>query len=337
MTYGTVSQCRSICDADATCLGFEYRNANGCSCYLRKVAVAIDSTGFIDVNAGGVSCTTQTSNVAEGFIVGAGGSACGTDCPLTYEYWHKAGGSWSAACTTPSPTGYPTFAACSGADGAITNGAASPCTSSLASGSTCTPTCNSGSYRSSYTLSGNRQCVAGVLTDTAVCGPSSCSVLEPTGGQLGTCSSTIVSGGTCQPMCNSGFSIVGTTSSCLLGTLTAASCIGLTSSSPPNTPGSGRSSLTISGAGFGLTGFNGYIGFSDGTPSVRLEATSYCFTSSWTSNTGLKCLPEALLSQQTQLVAATVAATVGTAVSRLFSYDGRHSGLAVLRCPSSFS
>jgi hypothetical protein len=32
-----------------------------------------------------------------------------------------------------------------------------------------------------------------------------------------------------------------------------------------------------------------------------------------------------LLSQQTELVAATVAATVGTAMSRLFSYDGTAS------------
>ena len=38
------------------------------------------------------------------------------------------------------------------------------CTSSLASGSTCTPTCNTG-----YTLSGSRSCSSGTLTDTVAC------------------------------------------------------------------------------------------------------------------------------------------------------------------------
>ena len=55
------------------------------------------------------------------------------------------------------------------ASGVITNGAASPCTSSLAGGASCTPTCNSG-----YTLSGTRSCSAGTLTDTAACTANAC-------------------------------------------------------------------------------------------------------------------------------------------------------------------
>jgi alpha-tubulin suppressor-like RCC1 family protein len=55
------------------------------------------------------------------------------------------------------------------ASGVITNGAASPCTSSLAVGASCTPTCNSG-----YTLSGTRSCSAGTLTDTAACTANAC-------------------------------------------------------------------------------------------------------------------------------------------------------------------
>ena len=50
------------------------------------------------------------------------------------------------------------------ASGAITNGALNDCTSSLASGSSCTPTCDSG-----YTLSGSRSCSSGTLTDTVAC------------------------------------------------------------------------------------------------------------------------------------------------------------------------
>jgi hypothetical protein len=53
---------------------------------------------------------------------------------------------------------------CSGdscdASNAITNGALNDCTSTLASGATCTPTCNTG-----YTLSGTRSCTAGALAD----------------------------------------------------------------------------------------------------------------------------------------------------------------------------
>lgn len=51
------------------------------------------------------------------------------------------------------------------ASGAITNGSpGSACTAALASGSSCTPTCDAG-----HTLSGTRSCNAGTLTDTATC------------------------------------------------------------------------------------------------------------------------------------------------------------------------
>ena len=62
--------------------------------------------------------------------------------------------------------GIGTSASCD-ASGAISNGApGSACSSTLADGATCSPTCNSG-----YTLSGQRSCSAGTLTDTAVCNP----------------------------------------------------------------------------------------------------------------------------------------------------------------------
>jgi len=45
----------------------------------------------------------------------------------------------------------------------------------------------------------------------------------PTNGQVGTCTDTLASGVTCQPVCNAGFTVSGT-SSCSSGTLTAATC-----------------------------------------------------------------------------------------------------------------
>ena len=55
------------------------------------------------------------------------------------------------------------------ASSVITNGALNDCTTTLAHGATCTPTCNDG-----YTRSGTRSCAAGTLTDTVVCNPNLC-------------------------------------------------------------------------------------------------------------------------------------------------------------------
>ena len=45
----------------------------------------------------------------------------------------------------------------------------------------------------------------------------------PTNGNVGDCTSSLASGSTCQPTCTSGYTVSGT-SSCSLGTLTAATC-----------------------------------------------------------------------------------------------------------------
>ena len=45
----------------------------------------------------------------------------------------------------------------------------------------------------------------------------------PTNGGVGSCTSSLASGSTCQPTCNSGYTVSGT-SSCSAGTLTAATC-----------------------------------------------------------------------------------------------------------------
>ena len=104
------------------------------------------------------------------------------------------------------------------ASGAPANGGAGDCTNALVSGSTCQPTCDSG-----YTVSGTSACSLGSLT-AATCGPSPCDAsAAPTNSSVGDCTSSLASGFTCQPTCNAGYTVSGT-SSCSLGTLTAATC-----------------------------------------------------------------------------------------------------------------
>ena len=47
--------------------------------------------------------------------------------------------------------------------------------------------------------------------------------VAPTNGAVGTCTNSLASGSTCQPTCDSGYTVSGT-SSCTAGTLTAATC-----------------------------------------------------------------------------------------------------------------
>ena len=57
----------------------------------------------------------------------------------------------------------------------------------------------------------------------------------PTNGAVGNCTSSLASGSTCQPTCNSGYTVSGT-SSCSFGTLTAATCAPPPSSTTPHPP-----------------------------------------------------------------------------------------------------
>lgn len=92
------------------------------------------------------------------------------------------------------------------------NGAMGSCKDTLASGSKCQPTCNSG-----YKPSGETSCTKGTLTP-AICVPKKSCILElPTNtkgaiwGSLGTCGSTITDGTTCQPTCSTGYHSTGVT------------------------------------------------------------------------------------------------------------------------------
>ena len=87
------------------------------------------------------------------------------------------------------------------ASAAPANGAVGDCRviagSTLASGSTCQPTCNAG-----YTVSGTSSCTLGTLT-AATCSASPCDTsAAPANGAVGDCTSTLASGSTCQPTCD---------------------------------------------------------------------------------------------------------------------------------------
>jgi len=98
------------------------------------------------------------------------------------------------------------------------NGAIGSCSDTLASGSTCQPTCDSG-----YTISGSSSCTTGSLT-AATCEADPCDAsAAPVNGAVGNCTDTLASGSKCQPTCDSGYTVSGS-SSCTSGVLTAATC-----------------------------------------------------------------------------------------------------------------
>ena len=105
------------------------------------------------------------------------------------------------------------------------NGSVGTCTSSLASGTTCQPSCEMG-----YTVSSFSFCSGGRFT-SATCNPNPCDAsMFPTNGGVGTCTSSLASGSSCTPTCNSGYSLSGSRS-CSSGIL--ADTVGCKADSPP--------------------------------------------------------------------------------------------------------
>ena len=80
------------------------------------------------------------------------------------------------------------------------SGVISPCPSTLPSGKTCLPTCDTG-----YIASGPTSCVNGKLTTTSCNLPKGCTVTKPKYGVISPCPSTLPSGQHCQPTCNTGY------------------------------------------------------------------------------------------------------------------------------------
>ena len=154
----------------------------------------------------------------------ASGSTCQPTCNAGYTV------SGTSSCTLGALTAATCSASPCDASAAPANGAVGTCTSTLASGSTCQPTCNAG-----YTVSGTSSCTLGALT-AATCSANPCDAsAAPANGAVGDCTSTLASGSTCQPTCNAGYTVSGT-SSCLAGTFTTAECSVAPSPPPPSPP-----------------------------------------------------------------------------------------------------
>jgi hypothetical protein len=185
--------------------------------------VTIDGTASVTfgiaggVHANGAYQDAALTSVAVGGFPWSGGHYCENYIGEVLIFDSKLTDAERATVTTELMDKWVNEPACD-ASGGITNGDASPCTSFLASGSTCNPTCNAG-----HTLSGSRSCSAGTLSDNAVCSPNACGVSEPTNGDMGSCPGSLISGSTCQPTCDPGYTVSGTTS-CNAGTLTMATC-----------------------------------------------------------------------------------------------------------------
>jgi hypothetical protein len=94
------------------------------------------------------------------------------------------------------------------------------CASGLCGGSYC---CDDQAMRAVFAQ--NSECCtlcsnSGACVATSAC---PCDVVAPSNGALGDCTNSLASGSTCQPTCNSWYTVSGT-SSCSAGTLTAAIC-----------------------------------------------------------------------------------------------------------------
>lgn len=103
----------------------------------------------------------------------------------------------------------------------VVHGTTAKCPLIMKDGTSCTPECTSG-----YHLTGGDiTCVAGRLTALAKCEPDPCnSGNPPLHGSRGKCPSTLQSGKSCLPDCDSGCTLKGVRS-CLAGHLTEASCL----------------------------------------------------------------------------------------------------------------
>ena len=212
--------CQPACDAGYTvsgaysCLAEVFTNAS-CMPNPCETPAAPDNgaagTCTLPLTSGEWNAGTYTS-----------GSVCQPTCDAGYTV------SGIASCFA----GTTTFATCEAdpcaAPAAPANGAVGTCTTPLLSGGSCQPTCDAG-----YTVSGTASCFAGTTT-FATCEPSPCEGLQPpTNGAVGTCTTTLASGGACTPTCDAGFMKQGADDmTCLLGTVTPAICVATLSPTP---------------------------------------------------------------------------------------------------------
>ena len=85
--------------------------------------------------------------------------------------------------------------------------------------STVTATLNDPSFTTDIATSASNAGVSGI----SISSPPCTGLTQPANGVSGTCGSELASGSSCQPTCNSGYTVSGQTT-CIAGALTAATC-----------------------------------------------------------------------------------------------------------------
>ena len=302
IAYNTGSSSQTVgafdflqCCSSSLAKGFSYRVHGGSTTYTAKVVKSSSNSnqmfgGHCEVYNGGYGCS---------------GSACTRQlefdpywCKLDECCWESSADNWClnvqcrnndySSCTFSDFSitfDAHTVPPCD-ASGAIENGTPVPfCTSTLGDGSTCSPVCNTG-----YTLSGQRSCSAGVLSDTAVCNGNSCNAAGPisNGAPGSACTFSLAHGSSCSPTCNDGYTLSGQRS-CSAGALSdTAVCNGndCTASTYSSKDGSDGSVYCINGGTVGGSAGSCTCTCKPGYEGSGCETASACTASSNSTKNG---------------------------------------------------
>merc|ERR1712159_391953 len=225
-TMADGSTCTPTCGSDYTKVGTTYTcsktSLSGVSCQGKPCAIssgaAVTPAGATATGACNTLITAKSMN---------SGASCGFTCPANKVVDKTTTCSATAltlgSCKASYCDGVDTYAKASDAGA----GGAGDCGKTLALGGTCTPATKTG-----YTCTGKVTCSStsvantkGTKTENFQCTAKQCTGLSaPANGKVGDCTSTLNSGSTCTPTCDSGYTKVGTTRSCLAGTVTDVKC-----------------------------------------------------------------------------------------------------------------
>jgi len=259
-----------------------------CSAQATEIETALrllPSVGTVDVFATGADINS-TDSVKDCQI-----TKSGSESPYTYTLSfniHASGGTQSVTyigintetssggtTSCPIDTGFVADRSCSGVE-TPTNGAIGDCNISLSSdisllsGYYCQPTCDSG-----YTVSGKTSCYSGTLSQ-ASCAESSCDASTAlANANVGDCTASLGSPGTCYPLCYAGFTLTAN-STCDKGTLTSGVCNRICSDTTTYYDGSACTAYATTSCGAEYTLTLGSAGAEDDSScDLTCSATEY--------------------------------------------------------------
>ena len=221
-TNGGVGDCTSSLASGSTCRptcnsGYTVSGVSSCSAGTLTAATCIASSAAQCLTSG--TCSSSASTRFDSSSIISSGGYTYQCCVSNGKFCLSTASLASCPETTCDASTPPT------------NGGIGDCTSSLTRGATCQPTCNSG-----YKISGTSACDAAGRLNAATCIKNTCDAsTPPTNGGVGDCTSSLAGGSTCQPTCNSGYTVSGVSSctvatSSIVSAFTSATCIASSSS-----------------------------------------------------------------------------------------------------------